>query len=118
MGVLLQSRTHFDSIIQVQSSIKVQRNTARELTLAKQRERRQAARTIDNDDAGYPISPDSDAGPSEETIVATLQNLLNSVPIVIGRVRCSLALLGLELFVNCAGFLVRSDISNVSIYSK
>jgi hypothetical protein len=35
----------------------------------------------------------------ERTVqVATLQNLLNSVPIVIGRVRCSLALLGLELW--------------------
>ena len=60
--------TLFDSIIQIQISITVQRKTVRELTLAKQREKRQATRAFDDDDSGSPISSNSDTEPAEETI--------------------------------------------------
>ena len=55
----------FNSIIQVQTSITVQRNTARELTLVKRREKRQAARAVDNDLEDVILS---DTEPSEQTI--------------------------------------------------
>lgn len=50
----------YDSIIQIQTSIIVQRKKAQELTLAKQREKQQATRAFD--------ASNSDTEPSEETI--------------------------------------------------
>ena len=58
----------YDSIIQIQTSIIVQRKKAQELTLAKRREKRQATRAFDDDDSGPLISSNSDTEPSEETI--------------------------------------------------
>jgi hypothetical protein len=58
----------FDSVLQIQTSITVLRNTVRELTLTKQRTKRQATRAIGNNDSGALISSDSDAEPSQETV--------------------------------------------------
>ena len=58
----------YDSIIQIQTSIIVQRKKAQELTLAKRREKRQAMRAFDDDDSGPLTSSNSDTEPSEETI--------------------------------------------------
>ena len=70
----------FDSILQIQKSIIVLRNTAQELTLAKRRAKRQVTRTIqvDDNDSGALISSNSDAEPSEETIEEPPEHLDNS----------------------------------------
>jgi len=69
----------FDSIIEIQTTIAVQRNNARELTLAKQREKRQAAKAINDDDAS-PILSDSDPECSEETFNELSEQQLNEFP--------------------------------------
>jgi len=73
----------FDSIIRIQTLITAQRNAARELTLAKRREKRQATRAIYDDD----VLSDSDAGPSEEPIDEPPQQHPNKTP---GRKRQAL----------------------------
>jgi hypothetical protein len=77
----------FDSILQIQTSITVQRNTARELTLAKRRTKRQATRAICNDDSGDLSSSNSDAEPSEKTIEEPPEQHLDNSP---GRKRQAL----------------------------
>jgi len=58
----------------------VQHNTARELTLAKRREKWQATRTINNDDTGTPILSDPDPEPSEEMVNELPEQQLNEFP--------------------------------------
>lgn len=77
----------FDSILQIQTSITVQQNTARELTLAKQRAKRQATRAIGNEDSGALSSSNLNGEPSEETIEEPPEQHLNNSP---GRKRQAL----------------------------
>jgi hypothetical protein len=56
----------FNLIIDIQTSIEVQRSSARELTKAKQREKRQAPRAIGDEEAWNPLL--SDVGPSEQPL--------------------------------------------------
>jgi len=65
LGWLLEYNKHLEAY-EIQTSIMVQRNAARELALAKRREKRQATRTINDNDTGTPILSDLVPEPSEE----------------------------------------------------
>lgn len=73
----------FDSIIQIQTSINVQRTSTRELTRVKQRAKRQAARAIEDKNS-------SDAKPTENFIEEPTEEPLDTSEISLGRKRQAL----------------------------
>ena len=73
----------FDSIIQIQTSINVQRTSTREFTRVKQRAKRQAARPIEDENS-------SDAEPTENFIEEPTEEPLDTSEISLGRKRQAL----------------------------